>query len=100
LSVRRPDDGEMPKHVAFPLNVNNKEFGCVGLGIVQYKYFLLFIFLKQLNIDCLKNIMYHIISQKGVPSMFSVKQFIVVFTHTRTIRQTFNFVSCKSLKAI
>jgi hypothetical protein len=96
LSVRRPDHGETPKHVAFLINVNNKEFGYVRLGIVQYLY----IFLKQLNIDCLENIMYHIISQKGVPSKFSAKQFIVVFTHTRTIGQTFNFVSCKSLTAI
>jgi hypothetical protein len=31
---------EKPKHVAFLINVNNKELGCVRLSVVQYLYML------------------------------------------------------------
>jgi len=54
--------------------------------------------LEQLNVDCLKSIRCLIISHMGVPVMCSAKQFIFVFTHTRPISQTFNFVLYKPLK--
>jgi hypothetical protein len=41
---------ETPKHVAFLINVNNKEFGCVRLSIVQYCIYICYNTQRDANI--------------------------------------------------